>query len=305
MPSFFWFFIAFLAPFFHAWCNIIDCRLSNGIFKRISPLVFYTYIFYVILTPFVCLIEMPQMLPLNQIWIAALIGFINVGYLFPYYASLKKLDTSIVTALFSLGQIIIPVLAWFFLDERLATIQYLGFFIIIFAACFLTLEKKNAKLKINKAFFYMLFCSLLLSFSAILCKHLFNVSSWSTGFVWYGGFSFLFSSMFLLIPRDRRLIFLHAKVFKKNFYYFALEEFLNFCGTAAGTYALSKAPVVLYESVSATQPFFILFYVLILRVCFPKVFLLEKTNRWDIIKKILSFILIMIGIGLVFNDAIS
>lgn len=95
------------------------------------------------------------------------VGFLDIVYLYPYYTAMKVIDTSIVAALFSLGQITIPVMTYLWLDERLSLTQYIGFAIIIMSS--IALSIKGTKIpKLNRAFYYMVGASLLRAFYVVL-----------------------------------------------------------------------------------------------------------------------------------------
>lgn len=95
-----------------------------------------------------------------------LLAFIDVAYLYPYYKAMKVIDTSIVSALFSLGQITIPIMTYLFLDERLRESQYAGFLLIIAASIVLSINDFKMP-KLNRAF---LLYGLCFSAAGILCR---------------------------------------------------------------------------------------------------------------------------------------
>ena len=100
---------AFVSPAAHSLSNIFDAYIIEICLKNVNDR-FYANITN-ILGPFALLLIGPvHMLPVSAIPYVALIGLINVAYLFPYYAALKTTDTSIVAALFSFRKNIYPVL---------------------------------------------------------------------------------------------------------------------------------------------------------------------------------------------------
>ncbi len=292
-----WILIALITPVLHGFANILDNYLANRLFKNLWTLVFYSSFLNVIFLPFVFLIQSPGLPPLYLLPWFLLIGLIEVLYLFPYYKSLQTEDTSIITALFSLGRIFVPILAYLMVGEVLTFTQYLGFFIIILASAVATFNGK-ARLRFNASFFYMILCSVMLAGEGVIYKYLFENVSWSTGFVWPVIFSFLIALCFLFIPKSRRDIIGERKVFTKNLPVFATEEILTFAGTGAAVYAISLVPVTLAKSIGSFQPFVVLIYAMIFGRFFPKLFK-EKVDRRSVVKKMIVFVIMICGVVLV------
>lgn len=133
----------------------------------------------------------------------ALVGMIDVFYQIPYYEALRRGDTSVVVAWFSLGYVLVPVLAYLMVDEKLSFVQYAGFGIIIAASVVLNIENPR-KIKINKAFYLMLLSSLLLSLQAVLYKYALEKIDWISAVFYSALFSTLTVFGFLM-PRIVRL----------------------------------------------------------------------------------------------------
>ncbi|HAU65776.1 TPA: hypothetical protein DCW61_00330 [Candidatus Uhrbacteria bacterium] len=295
-----WLIIAFISPICHGFANVLDNHLSNNLFKNTWTLMFYSVCFSSFFLPLLFLIQVPQLPPLSSLPFVFLIAFIEVFYLYPYYKALQSDDTSVVSSLFSLGKIFVPLFAFLFIGEILKPTQYLGFFIIILGSATLTLNNRGT-LHLNKSFFYMLICSILLAVEAVTYKHLFeNNVSWSTGFFWPTLFSTIIVLPFLLVPKLRREIGSQCKEIKRVIPFFAFEELLTFVGSATSVYALSMVPVTLVESIGEFQPLFVLFYAIVLHKIYPNLFR-ERIDRQSIIKKILLFGIMVIGILLVIH----
>ncbi|OGL98165.1 hypothetical protein A2318_01465 [Candidatus Uhrbacteria bacterium RIFOXYB2_FULL_45_11] len=297
ISSMLWIFIAFLAPVLHGFANILDNYLTNQRFKNIWTLTFYSTLFNALFLPFIFFIEVPGIPPVSAVPFLLLVGTIDILYLFPYYKALQSDDTSVVSALFSLGKILIPLFAFLFVGEQLHLTQYLGFFILILASASLTLNHRGV-FRLNASFFYMLLCSILLAVEAVAYKHLFDQVGWSTGFVWATCVSTMVILGFLFVTHIRRDIFKHTKDLKRNAPVFILEEFLTFGGSAASTYAISLVPVTLEKSIGAFQPLFVLLYALVLGKYFPHLFK-EQIDRRSILKKSLIFLIMIAGVLLV------
>lgn len=294
-----WIFIAIGSSLFYGFSNVLDNFLTNRLFKNIWALVFLGLCFDVLLIPLVFLISPPQLPPLNMVPLIVFLGFLEVIYLIPYYKALKQDDTSVVSSLFALGRIFIPIFAFFIVGEVLHPAQYLGFFLIILSSTLLTL-KDVRHLKINKSFFYMVVVAIILALDTVTYKYVLNGVGWSTAFVWVLLSSWGFSLCFLLSPKVRENIWHHLRKSKKSFKILALEEFMAVTGNFAGVYVLSLVPVTLARGIGAITPFVVLMYGAILQKFFPKVFH-ENVERSNVLKKIFLFVLTLIGVFLVVN----
>ena len=288
--------IAFLTPILHALSCIVDAHFSNNIFKKVPSLVFYATISNIIIIPFLFLFGTPIIPPLEILAILFIISLIEVCYQIPYYHALRNIDTSIVVALFSLGKITIPVLAYFIVNEKLSLIQYCGFGIILLSTFLLNFDIK--KLKINIAFFLMLVVSLLLSLSSVLSKYSLQSVDFVTVLFWGSIFATSISLSLLFLPQYRTDIISSFPQYKKRIKLFLSNEILNQGGTLALTIALAYLPVLVVESIESSQSIFTLLLGFVLYKIFGNRFK-ENLTRQEVIKKLISFTAIIIGINMV------
>ena len=125
--------IAFLSPFFYALSVLIESFLSLGIFKKPATMCFYASLTNALFVPLMFYFGTPTW-PEMRFWIVyILLAMIDIAYLYPYYIALKNTDTSVVSSLFSIGKVFVPLLSFCVLGDVLSPVQYLGFFIVIFA----------------------------------------------------------------------------------------------------------------------------------------------------------------------------
>lgn len=292
-----WIAIALIPPLLHSFANVLDNYMANKLSKNVWTLTFYSSSFGVLFLPFIFLIERPSLPPFHLLPFIGLIALLEVFYLWPYYKALQNDDTSVVTSLFDLGKIFVPLLAFLIVGEKLSSVQYIGFFVIILGSALLTLSH-HGKLRLNRSFFYMLLCSVLLSFEAVLYKYIFTSVDWSTGFVWPTIFSFGIVLCFLLVPKQRRDIHLQFKKFENKISIFALEELLTFGGSAVAVFVISRIPVTLEEGISSFQPLFVLLAAMLFKPFFPSLFR-EHIDRRNVFHKLILFAVMIVGIVLV------
>ncbi len=290
--------IAFLAPMLHAVSNILDARVSNFMFKSNSSTIFYLGITNLFVLPFLVLLGGMDILyvPITMWPILFVVALFEILYQIPYFKSLKRVDTSIVGALFSLGKILLPVFAFVIVGEKLCFWQYVGFFVIIISTLFLNL-KKGVCFQINFAFYLMLMASLMITLNTIFSKKALLEMNWMSFSFYYIILSDVFLFLALIHPKFLKNIKKDFKVFKKNFPLLILMEIVDRAAVLTGIFALSLLPVMVRAGISSTTPIFVLLYSVILYKIFGSRFK-ENLGRGEMVKKLLCFLFIIIGVVL-------
>lgn len=290
------YFIAFGGPLFHSLSNIIDSHLSNNVLTRVETIIFYNSLTNFIAIPILLFLWPIEMLSWTSFFLILLISIIDVSYQIPYYQAMKHIDTSIIAALFSIGKIIVPILAYFMIWEVLSPIQYFWFFIIITSNLFLTIQ--NLKLfKINKAFWLMLCVSLMLSIQSVISKYTFEYMSWISYMFYITIVSTVLSWMVLFITPVRRDIIEKIPFYRENIFIFLSNDILSYLWSFSWSYSLSSIPVSVFKAINSIQPLFVLVFWIIFNKDFNHL-MKEDLSNWEIIKKIFCFIFIIIGIVL-------
>ena len=292
-----WLLVAVIEPLMHALANVFDNYFINNLFKKPGTLVFFSSLMNLVFLPLLFLFHLPTVPAWSEMPLLMLLGLISVAYVYPYYRALQSDDTSVVTSLFSIGSIFVPILSFFIIGEVLRVSQYIGFLLIITASSLLTLNLKTRVVS-SKALFYMSIVSLILAVEAVTYKYVLTSIDWVTALTWSTMFSFLFAMPLYFFNKEN----IHAKApaFRKSLKLFALEELATFVGVAAAVYATALAPVTLVRGVASLQPVFVLGYAVLFSKAFPKAFK-EKIDGESLKKKILLFALIIIGSLLAFS----
>ena len=210
--------------------------------------------------------------------------------------ALRNIDTSIIVALFSLGKITVPVLAFFIVGEKLSLVQYSGFGLILLSSFVLNFDIK--KFKLNIAFFLMLLVSIVLSVSSVLQKYTLFDIDFVTLIFWMTILSSIINLSFLVFPISRHDIIAAFPKYVGRFRLFIANELLSQGGSLAIIVALSHLPVLVTQSISASQSIFTLLFGVALYKLFGHRFK-ENLNPQEVTKKLISFVVIIIGICLV------
>lgn len=259
--------------------------------------MFFSSCFNIVFLPLIFFIQVPGIPPLH-VWPFIIgVSVIEVVYLYPYFKALQHEDTSIVTALFVLGKIFVPFFAFFIVGETLASIQYVGFCIIILSSALLSVKRATG-MRLNVSFYYMLGCSAILALETVLYKYIFTETTWSTGFIWSALFTFPIACLLLVLPSTRKGIIDKFASFKRVIPIFGLIEILAFGAAMASTYAISLVPVTLEKSIESFQPIFALVLAIILGRFFPTL-VKERVDWQSLLKKSVLFSAMIFGVMLV------
>jgi len=288
---------AFISPASHSLSNIFDAYITGHLFKKISTTIFYSNLTNALGFLALLLIGPIHMLPANALPFAFLIGAINIGYLFPYYAALRSTDTSIVAAMFSFDKVFIPFWAYLIVGEYMRPSQYIGLAIIILFSLILNIEDPK-KIKINKGFWLMLLVAVLLSFEGVFYKRLMQETDWISAAFWCSILTFTLRLGIIFIKPVHRDIITDFPKYKANFSKFCFIEIFDQLGNFSPIFALSIIPVLVEAGISSTQPIFVAIYGFILTKLFGNKFK-EQLTRKEMIKKLICFIFIGIGVNLV------
>ncbi len=292
--------IALISSLSYAVTNILDAHVAGKIFKRLPTIIFYGAVTNCLSIPFLFFFGWPTTIPATILPYFILTIVIEIAYMPLYYIALRRIDTSIVAAMFSMGKIVVPVLAYFLVDERLGLLQYIGFAIVIFFNVILNVNK-GQKIKIDLSFWLMLFVSIIISAQGVLYKKIFEQMDWvSVAFYTAILFNF-FIALFLLHTTTRRDIVGSFNTFIKNWKVFFLLEVADRAGFLTSLVAVSLLPVMVQKGISASQPIFVLALGYILYKIFGNRFKEDITPK-QLIKKFVCFTFIIAGILLTIGN---
>ncbi len=290
--------IAFLSPILSSIAVSIESRLSNTTFKHQTTMIFYISLMNIVFLPLIFLFGQPDIPRADCLKLYLLLATFDVLYLYPYYTAMKVIDTSIVAALLSLGNVIIPIMSYFLLDEVLNLHQYIGFTIIIMSSIALSIKGDRAP-KLSRAFWYMMLASFMISCRFVLIKYVITLDgNWVNMIVYPNLFSGLLPFLFLLSKKHRKDILRNFPPYLHQFKFFAINEFVCFLIVTCLIYGLSQLSPVVSASIEATEPIFLLAAGGFM-LYFFNIKLRERITRRILMKKLFCFVLIILGVILV------
>jgi drug/metabolite transporter (DMT)-like permease len=248
--------LGFAAPILHAGANILDGYFANKVFERLGALVAFSALINVLFLPIICLIDTPSLLSPSLLAVVLVIAVIEVGYQYPYLWALRRLDTSIVTSLFSLGKLVTPLLALAVVAEKLSSIQYIGFGLVVVGSGLLTFDFKA--LRPDRGLWLMLLVSIGLSLQAVLYKYVFDHGAgWASVIVWSTTAEVAISGSLLFVRANAVDFSRSIAKIRQTAALVAVSQTLTWVGSAAAVYALLIVPVSVVNGIDGTQAIFV------------------------------------------------
>lgn len=297
----FWIYFALAAPALYGVTNFFDKFLIE---KRIrDPLLITIFggLVSLFLGAIILAFKSFQFIEVRQCILLLVSGILLILYLIPYFKALLVEDTSQVVPLLQFIPVFVLILSHVFLGETLTIKQILGSALIIGSGFFLGTDKIHKGIFTpRKTFWYMMLASLLYAITSVLFKLVVNAQDFWLTYA-YENIGIGVGAFILLLWSPYRIAFKREIKKLKMDVWGLLSINQGFLGLAqfSSFYALLLAPVALVSVVLSTQPFFVLLYGLFLSIWFPMV-VKENVEKMTILIKLISMILIFIGIYLIY-----
>lgn len=224
--------------------------------------------------------------------------------LVPWYRAISLDDVSRVAPIFQSIPVLVLIMSYLFLGERLLEKQLFGFIFILIGGYLLAAEELSLKtFKIRKAFWWALLSSLLFAVPLILFKRV----SLDQGFWDSLAYEFLGAGiggviLFLFVIFSRRDDF-KKEVFEKGFKSWTIigvNELIYIGARMLNFYAIALAPVSLVTVLGGFQPFFLLLFGFVLSNWFPNI-VKEDISRSIVVLKFTAIVLIFTGVWFINN----
>jgi len=239
--------------------------------------------------------SLPNLSPLN-ILLALIAGTFYVLSGVFYLKSLKSEEMSRVIPLLSFSSLFVLLFATLFLNEIFTPLKYLGIFLLLVGA-FLVSSKDFLKIKLGRAFWFMVLASLAGAINATLSKYLLKFTDFWTVFAYtrMGGILPLIPIAYFYFPE---LITATKRYGKKAVTLIVGNSILNILGLFLFTIAISLGPVTMVNALGAVQPFFVLLIAVILTIFYSEI-IKEEIGKSTISLKLFGIILIFVGVILI------
>lgn len=286
-----WVLFSILAALIWAIKGILDkFMLANYIKKPIVP-VLILGMFDLAAIALIFLVNGLDPLSPQNLGLAFVGGLASLMIIVLYFKAVQIEEISRVIALIYITPLFVTILAALFLGEIFTLDKYAGILLLITGA--IMISYKLGKLAFGKAFWYMLLASFAFGIYAIITKYLLGFADfWSV-------FSYTRLGMIIcLIPvfffRYRDLASAVRERGKMAVVSASSSEAINLAALLLFTAAASTGFITLVEALTAVEPFFVLFFTVILSLFYPMI-LREETGKKIIAIKLLAIILIFSG----------
>ncbi|MBM3206277.1 MAG: hypothetical protein FJZ43_01510 [Candidatus Staskawiczbacteria bacterium] len=296
-----WFFIIIVAYFLFSIASFGDKLVLK---QAQSPKL---YIFYVgilsVLTVFLIPffgISIPS--TKSFFWIILTSLTVMLGLYFLYYAIEKYEVSRVIPITGSTQPLFILFFSWLISGSEILKLNnILAFLILIIASMIISLNKK---LNLTKGLLLTaIIASFVTSLSFIFTKLVFNYETFFNGIIWIGIFNFLFVLLLFLDKSIRDEVLYKRNSSKKiPIPFIILAQLSGGLGGILQNYAIYLAPIsslAIINVLRVIQYVFLFIITWLFSAVFPKL-IKEDITKKSITGKVISIILIIIGLGLLF-----
>ncbi len=293
-----WILPALLAPLLWAIVNLLDDNLVRHVYKGALAGSVISGLFGLI--PAILILVFARVdiyIDPRLILIISTAGFLNVVSFFFYFKALQRADPSVVVALFALTPAILPLLAYFIVDERLSTWQIIGFSTIILASIIYSMTDVK-RFKFSPALIPALIAAGIFDVVSLANKFVFDRVDFYQAYLYFSFGMFLAGLyfMYLLIFQNngKDLKGIIRKNSKLLLLLLALVEVIGLSADYVRNYALSIGPLSLVKAFENTQILYVLVISVLLYPLVPKWFPEAKAGKMTL--KICMGLVIIAGV---------
>ena len=178
--------------------------------------------------------------------------------------------------IFYTAPIFVLILAAIFLGEIFTPIKYLGIAFVILGAILISITR-SFRLRLDKAFWFMLVASFCSATSMVITKYLLNYNDfWSVfSYIRFVIMLFVIPVIFKYLPTLKSVVKEHGK---KVVVVMAANSSINAIAALMMTLATAVGYVTLTQVLSSVHPFFVLLFTVIVSTFLPKILKEEFTR---------------------------
>ncbi|EKE11549.1 MAG: hypothetical protein ACD_15C00062G0001, partial [uncultured bacterium] len=182
-------------------------------------------------------------------------ALLSLSFLFCGIALFEYNDMSLIHVFWGLSTPVTTVMAWFFFEENLGMMSYIGIGVIVFGATLMKFSKKSLQCGLEK-FFLLLMVPLIVfySLSEVVMKHVeegMGADFWAT-FAWVCAGQVVFGLLIMIVRykkiRDAKLLRRIAQAENRNL--FCISEIFELAGVFFMMFAIAESPSVSYYAVA-------------------------------------------------------
>lgn len=300
-----WILIVILGNFFAAISSIISkIAVSGSVSKPINPTVYAFYsglggstVFFIAL--------------ILNIWLdflkfsfeGAAFGVISGTFLifglWPFYLALYRSETSRVMTLFVGSMPLFTfLLKYFFIGERLNSIQILAFIFLVSGGILVFLKRRNNFWLDLKSACLTIGSALGIAIGLVLAGETFKLQGFFSGFFWISIGYLLASLVIFLWPgQKQKILNINTYVEKRSIFLFFSDKAFSVLGSGLVKFAISLVSATLVNAFEGLRQFFVLILAGAISFWRPDI-LREELKGVILWQKIIAVILVVIGLFL-------
>ncbi len=287
-----WIIFSILAALLWAIANTADKYVVGNWVKKPAILIIFVGLIGLFAAILIYFIHGFSEMNLYNALFAFVAGLFYVLMLMFYFRAAKIDEISRVVPLSFLASLFILVFASLFLGEILTVLNYLGVISLVFGAIIISLKNIH-KFKLSGSFWLMMVSSFSFAVYAVITKYLLGMADYWTVF------SYVRIGVFIAIIPILYFNFSEVRSFvkesgKKINGLVSLNETIRLSGGLFITIASSTGSVTLANALAAIQPFFVLFFTVMLSAFYPQI-IKEENGKSAVVTKLFAITLMFIG----------
>lgn len=299
-----WILIVILGNFFAAISSIISkIAVSGSVSKPINPTVYAFYSGLGGSTVFFAALILNIWLDFLKIGFGEVVtglfsGLFLILGLWPFYSALYRSETSRVMTLFVGSMPLFTfLLKYFFLNERLNSIQLLAFVFLVSGGVLVFLKRRNNWLDLQSACL-TIGSALGIAIGLVLAGETFKLQGFFSGFFWISIGYLLASLVIFLWPgQKQKILKIGAYAEKRSAFLFFSDKIFSILGSGLVKYAISLVSATLVNAFEGLRQFFVLILAAAISFWRPDI-LKEELKSIILWQKIIAVILVGIGLFL-------
>lgn len=294
-----WLIVIILAYLFFGFASLCDKLVLAGRPKPASY-TFYVGVFSVFVVLFIPFTKFSFPDTTGLAWIV-LDAIVHIIGLYAMFVALEKFEVSkVVPTIGATQPVFVFALTWLFWGPQAIPGADILAFIILFIGSIIISFEKNIEITGNYLKITLL-SSIMFSLDYIFSKFVFLSQPFLQGIIWIRICVLLFVFVFLITKNSRKEIFSKQVIFnKKTQMFFLYAQVFGGVANFLQSFAIFLAPIAflaIANSLRGIQYVFLFLMALFLSLFYPQI-LKEELSKGIVLQKIISIILIAIGLSL-------
>jgi len=295
-----WLTFALLAPLVYTGVNFIDKYIVEKEVKDYRGMPIYGTIMGLIMGTLFWVFTGFLILNLKDTIILLLTGSITIWAAALYFQAISMEEASKVILLFQMTPVLVLIMSYIFLGERISSQQLIGFFLILSAVIGVSDSIKKGGFQLSKAFWLILAVDFMWALSAILIKFSINETSF-TQVLSYESWGLGLGGLLLyaFFPSIRNSFNYSIKTVRKTALAIMFgNEGLFVFGKSLQFFAYSLGNAALVSIIGSTQVFIGIIVGIVLTIFLPHI-IKEDITKTILVKKLALAVVMFIGLVLI------